>query len=676
MNMDARRQAAPPTPWSRALARPQVDSSAYVHAYANLIGDVRIGPEVLIAPGTSIRADEGGPFAINAGTNIQDGVVIHGLDRGRVKGDDGGSYSVWIGRNACITHMALIHGPAYVGENSFIGFRSTVFNARVGRDCVVMMHALIQDVEIPAGKFVPSGAVITNQQQADRLPEVQEVDRAFARHVVEVNEALREGYQCATDSACLSKVRNEEQQMHANGNGYSSSAPAGLSDEAIAQVRSLLAQGFRVGAEYADERRFKRNSWQNCPPIRAAREGEVTAALSDYLQEHAGEYVRLVGIDPTAKRRVLEMTIQYPGNNPVPPRSTATVPTPAANGNGRSSYGSNGNDGGNSGNGSGVGLQGDLAGQVRGLVARGCRVAIEYADDRRFRRNSWQNGSPIRSASVDGVLSELQSQLAEHAGEYVRLIGIDPQAKRRVAETLIQKPGAPTSVGRAAAAPAASPHAVEPRRGGGDRLGGEVADRIGQFVAQGYTVSIEHADARRFRCNSWQSARPLSGQRPQQVLSELQGRLSEYPDEYVRAIVVDKQAKRRVAELLVQQPGQAPASGSSASFETSRAPSNGNGYHRSYASAPAQSARLSRETLEQVRNLLAQGYQIGTEHADQRRFRVNSWQSCSPIDSQREPEVVAALEACLDEHAGEYVRLLGIDPKAKRRVLESTIQRP
>jgi carbon dioxide concentrating mechanism protein CcmM len=38
--------------------------------------------------------------------------------------------------------------------------------------------------------------------------------------------------------------------------------------------------------------------------------------------------------------------------------------------------------------------------------------------------------------------------------------------------------------------------------------------------------------------------------------------------------------------------------------------------------------------------------------------------------------VIHALEACLDEHGDEYVRLLGIDPKAKRRVFEGIIQRP
>jgi carbon dioxide concentrating mechanism protein CcmM len=159
-----------PTPWSRTLVEPKIHASAYVHVFSNLIGDVRIGENVLIAPGTSIRADEGTPFYIGQNTNVQDGVVVHGLEKGRVQGDDGEIYSVWIGPNTSIAHMALVHGPAYIGSDCFIGFRSTVFNARIGQGSIVMMHCLVQDVEIPSGKYVPSGSIITTQQQADRLP--------------------------------------------------------------------------------------------------------------------------------------------------------------------------------------------------------------------------------------------------------------------------------------------------------------------------------------------------------------------------------------------------------------------------------------------------------------------------------------------------------------------------
>jgi carbon dioxide concentrating mechanism protein CcmM len=52
-----------------------------------------------------------------------------------------------------------------------------------------MMHALVQDVEIPPMNIVPSGSVITSQQQADRLPDVTEIDRAFTRHIMDIDLA-------------------------------------------------------------------------------------------------------------------------------------------------------------------------------------------------------------------------------------------------------------------------------------------------------------------------------------------------------------------------------------------------------------------------------------------------------------------------------------------------------
>ena len=305
-------QAAPPTPWDRDLESPQVHSSDYIHPEAMLIGDVRLGPNVLIAPGSSIRADEGSPFYIGANTNIQDSVVIHGLEQGRVSGDDGQPYSVWIGDNTCITHLALIHGPAYVGNDCFIGFRSTVFNAKVGHGCIVMMHVLIQDVEIPPGKYVPSGAVITTQQAADRLPEAQESDRAFSHHVVAINQALRAGYHCANDVACLTQWQIPAQAVNGGpGNGHRPAAGR-LSAAAVAQVQQILRQGHRVGLEYADPRRFKVGSWQSGPTLAASQESAVVAQIEQFLAQHPGNYVRLLGIDPRAKQRQLEQLIQMP----------------------------------------------------------------------------------------------------------------------------------------------------------------------------------------------------------------------------------------------------------------------------------------------------------------------------------------------------------------------------
>lgn len=86
--------------------------------------------------------------------------------------------------------------------------------------------------------------------------------------------------------------------------------------------------------------------------------------------------------------------------------------------------------------------------------------------------------------------------------------------------------------------------------------------------------------------------------------------------------------------------------------------------------------QLSSETVEKIRQILAQGYRFGIEYVDERRFRTGSWSSYATSQISSESEAIAVLEQCLAEHSGDYVRLVGIEPKAKRRVMETIIQRP
>jgi len=431
--------AAPPTPWSKELAQPKVEPTAYVHASANIIGNIFIGANVLIAPGTSIRADEGSPFYIGEGTNVQDGVVIHGLEQGQVLGDDQQPYSVWIGKNSSITHMALVHGPAYVGDNCFIGFRSTVFNARVGHGSIVMMHALVKDVEIPPGKYVPSGSIITNQKQADRLPDVQAADIEFATHVVGINDALRSGYLCADDIACMNTMRNQLNRTYGSSaaNGSGASSGGGLSPEVVDQVQNLLAQGYQIRTEHADKRRFRTSSWQSCPAIEAKRPAEALAELEACLAEHVGEYVRLIGVDTQAKRRVLETIIQRPEDAAVQPSASRSSSSSSYQAPASSFRSQPSND---SSRFSSGGLSPEVVDQVQNLLAQGYQIRTEHADKRRFRTSSWQSCPAIEAKRPAEALAELEACLAEHVGEYVRLIGVDTQAKRRVLETIIQRP--------------------------------------------------------------------------------------------------------------------------------------------------------------------------------------------------------------------------------------------
>jgi carbon dioxide concentrating mechanism protein CcmM len=676
--MVARRSAAPPTPWSKNLAEPQIDARAYVHSSSNVIGDVRVGANVLVAPGTSIRADEGAPFYIGESTNIQDGVVIHGLEQGRVTGDEGQEYSVWIGNNSCITHMALIHGPAYVGDECFIGFRSTVFNAKVGHGCIVMMHALIQDVEIPPGKYIPSGAVIVNQQQADRLPDVQESDRAFAHHVVQINEALLAGYQCSENAACINPIKNElnlsQDSSNITSNSYKNSEKnMSLNPEIVAQVRSLLSQGCQIGTEYANKRRFKTASWLSGGIVTATREAAVIQELETILAEHPDEYVRLIGIDSKAKKRAAEIIVQRPGESALNGSSAAYTSSNGSKTRKTKINASNGNGGSSSGH----GLSSETLQQIRSLINQGCKIGLEHANKRRFKTSSWLTAGTIEAKGESQIIGQLQAVLAEYQGEYVRLIGIDPSAKRRVLESVVQRPD---DVPNPSNGNTSSFSSYSHTTNGGNtssHLNPETIAQIRSILSQGYRIGSEHADSRRFRTKSWQSCSPIDSTRESEVISALEACLTEHEGEYVRMIGIDSKAKRRVLEAIVQRPSSKSTAGSTATYTNGNGNGNGKNHSNGNGNSKGSSySSLDKDTVAQIRSILSQGYQIGTEHADTRRFRTKSWQTCSPIDSTREPDVISALESCLSEHQGEYIRMIGIDTQAKRRVLETIIQRP
>ncbi len=686
--MVGRSSAALPTPWSKNLAQPHIHETAYVHSFSNIIGEVYVGENVQVAPGTSIRADEGNPFSLGEGSSVQDGVIIHGLESGQVLGDDEKPYSVWIGRNSAIAHMALVHGPAYIGDDCFVGFRSTIFNARIGQGCIVMMHALVQDVEVPPNRYVPSGSVITAQSQADRLPQVREEDRAFVGHITGLNEAFKAGHHSVATMRSVAATRpassstpSEESSRGQFSESNQQEGSMRLSPEVVEQVHQLLAQGYRIGTEFANKRRFQTSSWHSGGAIQTTRGSEAIAALESQLSEHSGEYVRLIGIDTDSKRRVAETIIQRPGDsNGASSGYSSSYSAPRSSS--PSSYSSPAPS--TSGGGS---VNGDIAQQVQQLLAQGYRIGTEHADQRRFQTSSWRSCAPIQSSNTREVLASLDACLADHAGEYVRLIGIDPNAKRRVFETIIQRPGdRPTSVGSSSSSGTSysysSPSAASHSRSASSAAGisTEMAEKVRHLLAQGYRIGSEHADARRFRTSSWQSCAPIQSTRVADVISELEACLAEHTGEYVRLLGIDTHSKRRVMEEIIQRPngnGSAPApSRASTPAPSYSSSSNGKSSSSEYFVPGGSSRRLDPEVVEQVHQLLSQGHRIGTEHADVRRFRTSSWQSCEPIQSSRASEVISALEACLNEHQGEYVRLIGIDPNAKRRVLETILQRP
>jgi carbon dioxide concentrating mechanism protein CcmM len=203
------------TDFNSNVSFPFMEESAFIHPFAIVIGNCYIGEKVLVAPTAVCRGDEGTPLYIGTLSNMQDGVVVHGLETTfngkniderrfsstgeRLLGNDSrfdNGYSVFVGENVSLAHGVLIHGPAYVGNNTFVGMESLVFDAKLGNDVAVGVASTITGgVEVADDKFVPPGSVITTQEQANSLPERVGSDyENINTAVVHVNEKLAEGY--------------------------------------------------------------------------------------------------------------------------------------------------------------------------------------------------------------------------------------------------------------------------------------------------------------------------------------------------------------------------------------------------------------------------------------------------------------------------------------------------
>lgn len=192
------------TDFSPKACEPVIGPEAFVHPMAAVIGNVTIGKKVMVAPFASVRGDEGQSILINDQSNIQDGVVIHGLETEKdgepvtnnIVEVDGTKCSVFIGKRVSLAHQAQVHGPAVVGDDSFIGMKSLIFKARVGKGCVIEPGSIVIGVSIPDGRYVPAGTVLREETEAEKLPEItpEYAFKDMNKGVVHVNTALAVEY--------------------------------------------------------------------------------------------------------------------------------------------------------------------------------------------------------------------------------------------------------------------------------------------------------------------------------------------------------------------------------------------------------------------------------------------------------------------------------------------------
>ena len=123
----------------------KVNSSAFIHKTAVVIGDVSLAEDVSVWPLAVIRGDIHS-ITIGARSNIQDGSVLH------------------------VTHASAFNPNGYplsIGCDVTVGHNVTLHGCTIGNHCLIGMGAIVMDgaivndrVMIGAGSLVPPGKIL------------------------------------------------------------------------------------------------------------------------------------------------------------------------------------------------------------------------------------------------------------------------------------------------------------------------------------------------------------------------------------------------------------------------------------------------------------------------------------------------------------------------------------
>lgn len=162
---------------------PRLGERAYIDPAATVIGDVVIGDDSSIWPGTVVRGDVNF-IRIGARTNIQDGTIVHVTHDGPYTPP--GGLATIIGNDVTIGHGAIIHA-CRIEDACLIGMGATVLDG-----AVVKQHGFVgAGAVVPPGKTVESGELwLGNPAKPVRKLSDKEIEQLYysAQHYVRLKD--------------------------------------------------------------------------------------------------------------------------------------------------------------------------------------------------------------------------------------------------------------------------------------------------------------------------------------------------------------------------------------------------------------------------------------------------------------------------------------------------------
>ena len=154
---------------------PQLHPTARVAENATIVGNVTLEEDVNVWYNAVIRA-EADSITVGAGTNVQDGVIIH-CDEGM---------PAKIGKNVTIGHGAIVHSCT-VGDNCMIGMGAILLSG-----CVIGDGAVVGGGAVVSGSTtVPAGTMAVGLPAKPGKPVSPDMRDYMARDVAEYIETAR-----------------------------------------------------------------------------------------------------------------------------------------------------------------------------------------------------------------------------------------------------------------------------------------------------------------------------------------------------------------------------------------------------------------------------------------------------------------------------------------------------
>ena len=156
---------------SKPWLDPQIDANAWVAESAVVIGNVQMAAGSSLWP-TAVARGDLEQISIGAGSNVQDGAVLHG-DPGQ---------PVRLGADVTVGHRAVIHG-ATLEDGCLVGIGAIVLNGvTVGAGALVAAGSVVTK-DVPPGTLVMGAPAAVKRELS---PEAIDEQRCHARRYAQL----------------------------------------------------------------------------------------------------------------------------------------------------------------------------------------------------------------------------------------------------------------------------------------------------------------------------------------------------------------------------------------------------------------------------------------------------------------------------------------------------------